>query len=45
MATGESFFLILPNLQAVCVEVFLREFAKFHGFSKEKIAIVLRDDE
>jgi transposase len=43
MATGKSFFLILPNLQAVCVEVFLREFAKFHGFSKEKIEIVLWD--
>lgn len=43
MATGESFFLILPNLQAVCVEIFLREFARFHGFSKAKIAIVLWD--
>ncbi len=43
MATGKSFFLLLPNLQAVSVEIFLREFAKFHGFSKEKIAIVLWD--
>lgn len=43
MATGESFFLILPNLQAVTVEIFLREFAKAHGFSKQKIAIVLWD--
>ena len=43
MATGESFFLILPNLQAVCVEIFLREFARFHGFSKQKIAILLWD--
>ena len=43
MATGESFFLVLPNLQAVCVEIFLKEFANFHGFSKENIAIVLWD--
>lgn len=43
MATGESFFLILPNLQAVCVEIFLSEFAKFHGISKRKIAIILWD--
>lgn len=43
MATGESFFLILPNLQAASVEIFLREFAKFHGLSKEKIAILLWD--
>lgn len=43
MATGKSFFLILPNLQAVCVEIFLSEFAKFYGFSKRKIAIVLWD--
>jgi transposase len=35
--------LILPNLQAVSVEIFLREFAEFHGFSKEKIAILLWD--
>lgn len=43
MASGESFFLVLPNLQAVSVEIFLREFAGFHGFSKQKIAIVLWD--
>lgn len=43
MATGESFFLILPNLQAVTVEIFLREFAKFHGLGKSKIAILLWD--
>lgn len=43
MATGESFFLILPNLQAVTVEIFLREFAKFQGLSKRKIAILLWD--
>ncbi len=43
MATGKSFFLLLPNLQAVSVEIFLREFAEFHGFSKEKIAIVMWD--
>lgn len=43
MATGESFFLILPNLQAACVEIFLREFAGFHGLSERKIAILLWD--
>lgn len=43
MATGESFFLTLPNLQASCVEIFLREFAKFHGLGKTKIAILLWD--
>lgn len=43
MATGKSFFLLLPNLQAVSVELFLREFAEYHGFSKEKIAIVKWD--
>ncbi len=43
MATGNSFFLMLPNLQAVSVEIFLREFAKFYGFSKQKIAIVMWD--
>jgi hypothetical protein len=43
MATGESFFLLLPNLQASSVEIFLREFAKFHGLSKQKIAILLWD--
>jgi hypothetical protein len=43
VATGESFFLILPNLQASSVEIFLREFAKAKGLSKKKIAIVLWD--
>ena len=43
MATGNSFFLILPNLQATCVEIFLSEFAKFQGLSKSKIAILLWD--
>ncbi len=43
MATGESFFLLLPNLQASSVEIFLREFAKFQGLSQEKIAILLWD--
>lgn len=35
--------MLLPNLQASSVEIFLREFAKFHGFSKQKIAILLWD--
>jgi len=35
--------LLLPNLQASSVEIFLREFAKFHGLSKQKIAILLWD--
>jgi transposase len=43
MATGESFFLILPNLQAGSVEIFLSEFAKAQGVSKQKIAILLWD--
>jgi transposase len=43
MATGESFFLSLPNLQASTVEIFLREFAKFHGLGNQKIAILLWD--
>ena len=43
MATGKSFFLTLPNLQAVAVEIFLAEFANFHGLGKEKIAILLWD--
>lgn len=43
MATGENFFLLLPNLQAGSVEIFLREFAKFQGLGKEKIAILLWD--
>ncbi len=43
MQTGESFFLILPNLQASSVEIFLSEFATAQGLSKEKIAIMLWD--
>lgn len=43
MATGKSFFLLLPNLKAVCVELFLREFAKYYDLSKQKIAILLWD--
>lgn len=43
MATGESFFLILPNLQASSVEIFLREFAETRGVSKERIVIMLWD--
>lgn len=43
MATGESFFLTLPNLQAVAVEIFLAEFAEFHKLGKQKIAILLWD--
>jgi transposase len=43
MATGESFFLLLPNLQASSVEIFLSEFALAQGLSKEKIAILLWD--
>ncbi len=43
MASGESFFLILPNLQASSVEIFLSEFAKFQGLSKQRIAILLWD--
>lgn len=43
MASGNSFFLTLPNLQALSVEIFLAEFAKFHKLGKEKIAILLWD--
>jgi len=43
MATGESFFLILPNLQAISVEIFLREFAASRGICKEKRAVLLWD--
>ena len=43
MKTGESFFLILPNLQASSVEIFLREFAKARGVSKKKIVIMVWD--
>jgi transposase len=41
--TGESFFLILPNLQATSVEIFLSEFAKAQKVSKEKIIILVWD--
>ncbi len=43
MATGESFFLILPNLQGSSVEIFLSEFAQAKGLNKEKIAVLLWD--
>lgn len=43
MATGNSFFLILPNLQATSVEIFLREFAAFYGIGGQQIAILLWD--
>lgn len=43
MATGESFFLVLPNLQAASVEIFLSEFATAKGISKDKRAILLWD--
>ncbi len=43
MATGESFFLILPNLQVSSVEIFQSEFAKARGLSKEKTAILMWD--
>lgn len=43
MATGNSFFLILPNLQATSVEIFLREFAVCYGLGTQKIAILLWD--
>jgi transposase len=43
MATGESFFLIMPNLQAVSVEIFLREFAASQGINKDKRAMLLWD--
>lgn len=43
MATGESFFLTLPNLQASTVEIFLREFAKFHSLGKDKIVVLIWD--
>ena len=43
MQTGESFFLILPNLQAASVEIFLSEFAVAQKLSAEKIAVLLWD--
>ena len=41
--TGESFFLLLANLQAGSVEIFLNEFAAAQGLCKENIAVLLRD--
>lgn len=43
MSSGESFFLLLPNLQATSVEIFLREFASAKKLSRKKIAILLWD--
>jgi transposase len=43
MATGESFFLILPNLQKSSVEIFLQELAVAQNLGREKIAILLWD--
>jgi len=43
MATGESFFLLLPNLQAASVEIFLSEFARARAIGKERRAILLWD--
>ena len=43
MATGNSFFLILQNLQGTSVTIFLREFAEFYGLGTQKIAILLWD--
>jgi transposase len=43
MATGDSFFLILPNLQATSVEIFLSEFARAKGICKDKRAVLLWD--
>ena len=43
MSSGASFFLTLPNLQASRVEIFLQEFAKFHGFGKDKLAVLVWD--
>ena len=43
MQTGNSFFLLLPNLQASSVELFLSEFAAAQGLCKEKIAVLLWD--
>ncbi len=43
MKTGESFFLLLPDLTADSVEIFLSEFAKAQNLGKEKIAILLWD--
>ena len=43
MATGNSFFLILPDLRAASVEIFLQEFASAQGLGAEKIALLLWD--
>lgn len=43
MQTGESFFLILPNLQTTSVEIFLSEFAAAKGIGKQKRAVLLWD--
>lgn len=43
MQTGRSFFLILPNLQAASVEIFLSEFAAAQKLSAAKIAVLLWD--
>lgn len=43
MATGENFFLLLPDLKQSSVEIFLREFAAAQKLSKKKIAILLWD--
>jgi len=40
---GKVSRLILPNLQAASVEIFLREFAVSQGLNKERIAILLWD--
>ncbi|MBA4183451.1 MAG: IS630 family transposase [Acidobacteria bacterium] len=41
--SGESFFLVLPNLQASSVEIFLREFAKAQGVGEEKKIVLMCD--
>ena len=43
MQTGRSFFLVLPNLQAASVEIFLSEFAVAQKLSADKIAVLLWD--
>ncbi len=41
--SGESFWLILPNLQASCVEIFLAEFARAQGVGERKRIVLLWD--
>ncbi len=41
--SGDSFWLILPNLQARCVEIFLAEFARAQGVGEQKIIVLLWD--